>query len=146
MTHVTHCPWSDIGRRHPHVHVGIHDISPARAAWVRDAQVVFIDRQLTRAEGRSALAHEIAHIDLAHEPRGLAWFDTRQEREADQLAARRLIPIEALADIFTWTRDDEAAAESLAVDVHTVRVRLAHLHPSERHHIEARIALIEHVA
>ena len=143
---LSYCPWSDIGRRYPNVHVGVHDIAPARAAWVDDAQVVFIDRRLSRVEGRSALAHEIAHIDLGHEPRGMAWFDTRQEREATALAARRLISVDRFVEAFLWCRDDRELAAELQVDVPTLRARREAFTATEVSRIEYRIATIETAA
>lgn len=142
----TYCPWRDIGARLPDVVVSLQDIAPARAAWVAGPRVVFLDKRLSTVEGRCALAHELAHIDLDHKPRGIAYFDRRQEREADRLAARRLIPIDRLADVLMWTRDEGAVAEALHVDVDTVNCRLSSLHPAERHHIEARLAQLEYAA
>ena len=101
---------------------------------------------LSAVERRCALSHEIAHVDLGHRHSGHLWFDDHQEREANTLAARRLIDIDALADAFSVTRDDRALGELLNVVVAVVHTRFAHLHPSERHYLEARIARIEHVA
>ncbi|MDO8308602.1 MAG: ImmA/IrrE family metallo-endopeptidase [Actinomycetota bacterium] len=108
--------------------------------------MIFVDSSLSWAQGRCALAHEIAHIDLKHKHSGFPWFDARQEAEADQLAARRLIGIAALAEAYAWSHDSAQLAEALNVDGATVLTRWNHLHPSERHYIEARIALIEHAA
>lgn len=140
------CPWGDIGERYPSVLVNIRDIWPARGAWLPSAGVIFIDSGLSRADRRSVLSHEIAHLDLDHEHRGFPWFDARQEREADMLAARRLITVDGLAEAYACTHDDAELAEILNVDVHTVRVRCEHLHPAERHLIAARVARVEHVA
>lgn len=141
-----YCPWGDVGERYPSVLVAVRDISPARGAWCADAQVLFVDASLSRRERRSVLAHEIAHMDLGHEHREFPWFNGRQEREADVLASRRLITVEALADAYASTHDDEQLAEALNVCASTVRVRVAHLHPSERHSIEQRIAALERAA
>lgn len=141
-----YCPWGDVGERYPTVLVAVRDIYPARGAWCADAGVIFVDAGLGRRERRSVLAHEIAHMDLAHEHRDFPWFSTRQEREADMLASRRLITVEAFADAYASTHDDEQLAEALNVCASTVRVRVAHLHPSERHSIEQRIAALERAA
>ena len=138
-----YCPWSDIGERMPGVHVALRDISPARAAWLPSHSVVLLDRSLTRREGRSTLAHEIAHIDLGHVPTGLARFDVRQEREADRLAARRLITPAALADALVWSNDDHELAIELHVDVTTVRLRRELLTLDEVAAIGLRINALE---
>lgn len=139
----TYCPWVDLGQRHPHVHVDQYDIYPARAAWVPDADIIIIDRRLTRTEGRSTLAHEIAHIDLGHLPTDLGHFGARQEKEAAALAARRLIPITRLAEALLWCRDDHELAEELNVDQQVLMDRRAILTPSESAYIETRLASIE---
>ena len=54
-----------------------------------------------------------------------------------QAVARRLIPFEALLDAARWARNVHELADELWVDEDTVRVRLAHLHPSERMKIMA---------
>lgn len=143
---MNYCPWTDVGDRYPDVHVAFRPIWPVKAAWVAGPRVILVDSELTRRERRSALSHEIAHVDLDHHRTGSLWFDARQEREADMLAARRLIAVEDLAEAYACTHDDAELAEILNVDVHTLRVRCEHLHPSERHFIAARVARVEHAA
>lgn len=139
-------PWDDIRARHPGIHVERHGLRPARAAWIPECAVILLDHGLTVAQRRSALAHEIAHIDLRHAPERAGWFGMRQEREANELAARRLISVEAFADAYAYSHDDAQLAEMLNVDVGVIHVRVRHLHPSERHHIQQRMARIEHAA
>lgn len=44
---------------------------------------------------RCTLAHELAHHVLQHDPQAVGWIRDRQERQADQWAARLLIsPVE----------------------------------------------------
>lgn len=141
-----YCPWADLGERHPNVHVDRHDIHPARAAWVSEESVIIIDRRLLADERRVVLAHEIAHIDLGHRDSGIPWFDDRLEREANLLAARRLIDVDELAAALVYCRDDRELAAELRVDIATVLTRRAALSQTERHRIDAIIRTIEHAA
>lgn len=141
---MTYSPWADAAERHPDIHIERWDISPARGAWVASERVILIDRDLTQTERRCTLAHELAHIDLGHvEARG--WFARRLEREADRLAAKRLLAdIEAIADaICTHPLDPDLVAEQLGVTLRMLRKRLKRLTPSETSYIEARLAAHE---
>lgn len=143
---MTYCPWADAGRRLPDIHIAVRNIAPARGAVFPDYRVILIDQRLNKVEGRCVLAHEVAHLDLGHQPTGIAYFDTRQENEASTHAARRLIGIQALANALAWCRDERELAAELDVDVNTVMVRKATLTPDEIRVIEDRIAAIEHAA
>ncbi|MDI1289366.1 MAG: ImmA/IrrE family metallo-endopeptidase [bacterium] len=146
MADEPYCPWADLGQRFPDLHAEVSDIWPARAGVDLDAGIILIDKRLNRAQGRSALAHEIAHLDLRHQKWHVPRVDLRQERDADALAARRLVDVRSLADAYIWTNDDASIAEILNVDISTLHARFAILHPSEEALIEARMARVEHVA
>lgn len=114
-------------------------MEPFRGAWLPDDRVIFLDRALGRADRNSVLAHEIAHIDLEHESTGRPWFDRRQERQADRLAARRLIDVERLAEALKWCLCEEELADHLDVTVDVVRLRLAMLRDSEKAQIDTLV-------
>lgn len=141
-----YCPWRDVGDRYPTVLIAIRDVHPARAVWLSDSSVIFVDASLSRAEGRCALAHEIAHMDLGHWRTGVRHFDRRLEREADRLAARRLIPFPHLAHALRWSRDDRELAEELNVDLDTIRARLEHLTPDEVDELQQAIERLDQAA
>lgn len=69
-----------------------------------------------------------------------------EEIAADNLAARWLIDMGALADVLSWTFDNREIAAELDVSVEMVEVRAAHLHPAERHYLRRRMAQREAVA
>ena len=92
-------PWTDLEQRHPTVHVEPARLGPVAGAWIPRQGVILINHTLDVIEARCALAHEIAHIDLGHSPRAPGWFGRRQERDADHLAAQRLIADDGLADL-----------------------------------------------
>ena len=138
-----YCPWTDLGDRYPGVHVAAHTIAPARAAWLPEERIILLERGLSIAQGRCTLAHEIAHMDLGHYPTGVGHFDRRQERDADALAGRRLLPVHLLADALQVGCDVVAAAEELCVTVDVIRERMERLHPAERHALRRALNRLE---
>jgi len=100
---------------------------------------IWMDPRQGQAERRCSLAHELAHIELGHVD-GCTGAD---EEHAADLAARRLIEIERLADTLAWTRDLDEAAEALWVDRGTLDVRLEHLDDAERRHLREHLAACE---
>lgn len=133
-------PWRDAGERHSDVIIRRTDCLPARGAWFADARVILIERTLLRAERNTVLAHELAHVDLAHERSGRKWFDRRQERDADTLAASRLVTVEDLADALAWALCPEEVAHELDVTVDVVRRRIRSLTDDEKATIEQLLA------
>lgn len=116
MIRTDYNPWTDVAERYPAVHVARINMYPYRAAWVQPEGVVFLDENLSETEERSALTHEIAHMDLAHKA---GQCREKIEAEADALAARRLI---ATADLAVGTY--RLACElGVTVDVLLARVR-----------------------
>lgn len=94
---------------------------------------------LLQAERRCTIAHELTHIERGPVPVEPV-LAAREELTVEKETARRLIPIERLADALAWAHGDlHQAADELWVDVQTLRVRLEHLHPSERHYLRRRL-------
>lgn len=110
----------------------------------RRRRVILIDSGTSWPEKRCSLAHAVAHLDLGHQANGQ--LSQWMEREANGLAARRLIPVQRLADVLCWTRHTLEVAEELQVDVATLEVRRRHLHPAERAYIEQRMTWLEESA
>lgn len=123
-------PWKDAAERHAGIHIQKAAIAPLRGAWVPSQRVILLARRLTIAETRHTLAHEIAHIDLAHARCSGPDGDRQQlrnEAAADQLAARRLVPLRDLADVLAWTDEHDEVCEALAVTSDILMARLAGL-------------------
>lgn len=141
---MAYSPWADAAERHPGVHIERCDIAPAKGAWVPSERVILIDVSLDGDERRGVLAHELAHIDLEHRPVG-GWFGRRMEREADVLAARRLLgDVDRIADaIAEHPLQPGLVAEALCVPLRVLRRRLEILTDHERDVIEARVAACE---
>ena len=132
-------PWADAAVRHPEIHIERSDIAPARGVWVPSERVILIDEQLTRPERRATLAHELSHVDLGHEAIG-GWFGRRLERDADSLAACRLLSnVDALAEVLVVERELAAAADVLDVPASVLRLRIDLLTDDERSLIAQRV-------
>lgn len=84
---------------------------------------VFLTPGMQRRRARSALAHEIAHHVLEHRPTEFGPVHKRQERHANEWAARLLIPhdryieVERLRDghLLSMAHDLDVAPELLEV-------------------------------
>lgn len=131
-------PWSDLASR-PHLTYVTTRLPLADAWYLPDVPGIAMDDRLTRTERRCVLAHELAHIDLGHHHQpagngpGTSRMARRNERDADMLAARRLICIYRLAAALAEERHCRwHVAELLDVTEQLLQVRLEHLHPSER--------------
>jgi uncharacterized protein DUF955 len=124
-------PVSDLAQRYPdwvveHTALGWG----IREALCQRSHVILLEARGSAAERRSSLAHAIGHLDLEHRA-AVGRLDVRQEREADLLAARRLIPLAMLAETLRWTRDEAELAAELGVDRETLQVRLTCLGAEE---------------
>lgn len=116
------------------------DIAPVRGAWISSESMILLDRELYPTPRRATLAHEIAHVDLGHRG-GTGFFGRRAEREADHLAARRLLPsVREIADAAaTFRGDTTAIAHHLDVPVEVLIRRVERMHPRDVARIEARV-------
>lgn len=103
---------------------------------------IWIDPDQDQATRRCTIAHELAHIELGH----IGGCAPREDRDADELAARRLIPLERLADTLAWTESAEEAADELWVDEATLAARIECLTDAERAALDERVARVERPA
>lgn len=120
---LTYDPGKDAAERYPGWVIRHRDLRGIPEVLCLDRRVILVDRAQDWPAKRSGLAHAIAHLDLDHRP-ATGRFDRRQEKEAEELAARRLLPTAALADAIRWCGEDvQAIAEHMMVDVRLVRAR-----------------------
>lgn len=111
---------------------------PECGRWYDRLQTMLVRTGLSQAERRCTVTHELVHAE-----RG----DTSCDDSVHQEAARRLIPLEALAEAAVYHHEDLVAlAEDLWVDLDTLRTRLDHLHPAERGYLRQRLSMKEHTA
>lgn len=131
MTGLYH-PWRDL-RAREHVSVAWTRSLPRGVRAVAHGDALLMDAGQMQAERRSTLAHELVHLD-----RGDAECQpARVEREVEEEAARRLIPIDHLIDALLWSQDEHELSEELWVDRAIVRARLEGLTDAERDEVEA---------
>lgn len=99
---------------------------------------ITLDPRQTQAERRSTIAHELVHAERGPAPR-CPWWEAREERITDAVAARRLIGLHQLGEALAWSSDLDEVADELWVDVPTVEARLAHLRPGELRYLTRRL-------
>lgn len=114
------------------------DIAPIPEVLCVRRKVILLDASLSLAVRRSALAHAIAHVDLGHVPES-GRQGRRYEREADRLAAERLLPLPALVDALRWALGPDEVAHELDVTEHMVKVRVQGLSAMERRLMETML-------
>ena len=94
---------------------------------------------LTQAERRSTLAHELVHFERGPT---LPHLTAREEALVEEIASRRLVDLDDLADAIVWhdghAHDD--MADDLWVDRAMLLARIRSLDPEERAYIEAIVA------
>jgi hypothetical protein len=107
--------------------------------YYHEHKAIAIAKDLTQAQRRSALAHELVHAERGDTACCSDWHAGKQERRVEGTAARRLISSERLVDALLWADDERELADVLWVDVEMVRARLAGLSESEKRDIEERL-------
>lgn len=123
-------PWRLL-RSRPHLLLNFADLGEDGPQGCTDGHRITLTTGLYQAERRCVLLHE-----LIHEERGIPHgHDPREEIRVEQEVARRLIPLELLADALRWTQRVDEAAEHCHVTADVLTTRWEHLHPSERHHL-----------
>lgn len=131
-------PWRHVGKHYPDIDVETRVELPGRVWGLTIGRTILLCRRLDQSARRSTLAHELIHLERGPVPedaRGRA----REERAVSAEAARRLIPLEALADALRWTRDEHQLADALWVDRPTLRARMGSLDPVEVAELENRL-------
>lgn len=131
-------PWRRL-KELAHITLVWHDHGPM-GKCKHSTQEVSLRRDLTQAERRAALLHELTHLDRGPAVVGYVADDEAATRRE---AARWLISLERLADAMVWAVDDYELAEELWVDVGTVRTRLSSLTPEETTYLNSRVDAAE---
>lgn len=99
---------------------------------------ISLHRDLTQAQRRSTLTHELVHLERGPLPDHDV-LDAREEEAVEREAARRLICMDRLVWALQWSRDEHEVADELWVDVDMVRARLRALTPGENAELLARL-------
>lgn len=136
-------PWRSL-RALTHVECSTVDLPDDVLAWTHfSEQRIELARGLLQSERRSVLTHELIHLERG--PVSAAYADS-EERAVDAEAARRLIPLDALADALLWSWNEAELAEELWVGQDVVRERLDGLTVEEKAWIDGQIARKEESA
>ncbi|MGY5764939.1 ImmA/IrrE family metallo-endopeptidase [Brachybacterium sp. DNPG3] len=121
-------PWRHLAGRWPHVQVDdVDDLPAGRLAETNGVDRIRIRRRLLQAERRSALAHELVHLEEGHTTR----CSPAVEHAVDVEAARRLIPWDRLLDAVSWSLSVEEIALELTVTPRMLRARISALRADE---------------
>lgn len=108
-------------------------------ATLHGRKAILLDKRMPYVQRRCVLAHELAHWERGPVP-CVPVLAAREEAACDLIAARRLIPLDALADL-AWCDNLGQAAEELDVTEDVLACRLDHLTDSERDHLAATATL-----
>lgn len=128
-------PWRDL-RALPEITLLWHD-GGKRGYYNFNTQTISLRRGMTQAQRRSTLQHELHHH---YRGRYLRSILQREEQACELAAARDLIDVRKLGEALAWSTDARVVAEELWVDIDLLRIRMAHLHPSERAYLRERLA------
>ena len=142
---LTYDPGRDAAERYPGWVIRHRDLRGIPEVLCLERMVILVDRAQDWPAKRSGLAHAIAHLDLEHRP-ATGRFDRRQEREAEELAARRLLPTAALTDAIRWCGEDVSAiAEHMMVDERLARARVGAMFGPEMMKIRADLRWVREI-
>lgn len=118
--------------QHPDLGMVILPLPPGeRGRWYPDLHVIVIDENLTQAERRCTLMHELVHRMRGDNHVTDPTLRRRQEKNCHETVARLLIPLDALQAAMQWGRDPQELADELWVDVETLQARIYGLSPTE---------------
>src|SRR5690625_4752446 len=119
-------PWRAL-RSLDHIEVIWAHLDSDLLATTDGRRFIWMDPRQTQAQRRGTIAHELAHIELGH----IDGCSGRKERQARDLAARRLIRLDHLAKALKWARNTHELADELWVDVETLTDRFTFLTVAE---------------
>lgn len=136
----TYSPWAELAAR-PHLDLVWIDLGSRLGEYDHGEATIRLNCRLRRHQARSVLCHELRHAEVGDYSTACDRVNLRQEQRADREAARLLVDVRDLGDAIAADGEHHGAlAGALRVSLHIVRIRLAHLHPSELHYLRRRLA------
>lgn len=113
----------------------------SNARWFPRPRIIAMHADLRGKRWRCSIVHELCHAILDHPAAcGVDFFDQRVETEADELAARILMPsLDEIADELATTCHHGHAAANLGVILDLLEVRLGALNDFERRYVSRRV-------
>ncbi len=131
-------PWRAI-RERPDITVKWERIPGRLGEWCQRTKTMTLHPDQSQRQRRCTVTHELIHAERGH----YGVCRSTVERAVSVEAARRLIPLDRLADALVWSQDEWEVSEDLWVDVPTTRLRIETLTQAEKDYIERRIAARE---
>ena len=133
-------PWRSAREQHADTEIDCTRQLPDGITGQTDGRVIRLCRTLSQAQRRATLTHELIHQErggVSTDP----YLEAKEERIVDEIAARRLIPLDELVEALVWTRGlaDAEAAWELWTDMHTLLVRIRTLTRDERRYIDVEL-------
>jgi hypothetical protein len=131
-------PWRHLRDTYPHVHVDTRKVLPpgVEGEWDGECAIV-LHCELTQAERRCTLTHEIIHMERGWRPCSRLEAQL-EEAIVVELTARRLITLDDLIDAVRWA-PDHPDHRDLWVDCGVLRDRVRTLTDVERAQIAAAV-------
>lgn len=96
--------------------VVVRRLRTAHGRWFPDYQTIVLSDRLRERDKRLVLAHELGHGAMLHMDNS-----PKNEKQADQFAARNLIDPGELADLYGWCQDERRIAAELGVTTRLFR-------------------------
>lgn len=133
-------PWADLAGR-PDLTLEWRELVGRVGEYLHAERLIRLDPRMPRRQARAVLAHELRHADAGDTHTMCARVNLRQEQRADREAARLLIDVRDLGEAMAHhgQAHRSAIAVELRVSDRLLGVRLAGLHPSERHYLTRRL-------
>lgn len=133
-------PWRHMARHFPNVIIcTTYELEQGVRGLVRGDRI-WLCRTLDQAGRRTTLSHEIGHLERGIIPHPAdSIYTLREENIVDQIAARRLIPLDDLIDALRWSQQPAELAEILWTTERTVKCRMETLDPVEVAELEYRL-------
>lgn len=134
----TYSPWAELAATD--LTLEWRPMSGRLGEYVHHLGLIRLDPRMPRRQARSVLCHELRHHKAGDWLTPCERVNLRQEQVADTNAARLLIDIRDLGEALAFHDEHlSATAVELRVSDHLLRVRLKHLHASERHYLTRRL-------
>jgi hypothetical protein len=131
-------PWADLADR-PDLTLAWRHQRPC-GLYYHHERLIALRRGLSVGQARATLAHELVHAERGDVGLADEVLDARQELIVSREAARRLIPLAALADAVRLTCHPSEVADMLHVDRGTLRTRVEMLTEDEKLVLDAASA------
>lgn len=135
----TYSPWGELTAT-PDLRLDWRELCGRLGEYVHSERLITLDPRMPRRQQRSVLCHELRHAQYGDHQTICDRVNLRQEQRADREAARLLVDVRDLASaLILYDEHLSAAAVELRVSDAMLRIRLATLHPAERHFLRREV-------